>query len=101
MLISSIKKTRHMSKVHKCPALWILEPLHGKTQCKHKHRVKVLSLCKKHVKFQLPSIKRYRSYDLQEKRGRKCQCKFECKLKHLLDSGYERDIRTYEHHILA
>ena len=30
-----------------------------------------------------------------EKQGNKCQCKFECKLKHLLESGYECDICTY------
>ena len=37
----------------------------------------------------------YPSYDLQEKRGSKCQHKFECKLKHLLDSSKECDISLF------
>ena len=36
----------------------------------------------------------YPIYDLQEKRGQKHQCKFECKLKHLLDFGYKGGIPT-------
>ena len=49
-----------------------------------------LGLGKKHTFLQLPSKKGYESYDLQEKRGYKCECKLECK--HLLDSDYACDI---------
>ena len=31
----------------------------------------------------------------KKKHGSNCQCKFECKPKYLLDSGYERDLSTY------
>ena len=33
--------------------------------------------------------------DLQEKQRPECECKFECKLKHLLDSDYECDTHAH------
>ena len=77
------QKLNMYPKYTNVPALWPLAPSQGQ----FKDRVS-LCLGKQTTKFLLPSLKRYPVCDLQEKRGRKCQCTLECKSNHFLVFGY-------------
>lgn len=78
-----------------CYTIWPLAPPRDLTQGHLHHEVKGLGLCKYHTKFQLCSVKATNVISSKRNAEVNAHVNADVNWWHLLDSGYERDIRTY------